>query len=183
MRSSCEASEVNRACWSKAASRRAKVEFRTPANRPSSLSVSAALMRWDKSPSAILTAVALIASIGRMARVATHQPPTKPSSSTVAPAAVSHSARRRMAARSGTSERPTRRHCPCGRKRYASRIWPRVRASGGRPGPGMPGEPFPKASRPWSPCGSGEPTRVGAGTLSGAPGERATTAPSPCHRI
>ncbi len=50
------------------------MELRTAARRPSSLSVSAALMRWERSPAAILTAVELMPSMGRMAREAT--PPT-----------------------------------------------------------------------------------------------------------
>ena len=68
VRSSCAASEVNCCCCANAASRRAKVEFKTAASWPSSLSASATLMRCDKSPAEIFTAAALIFRSGRNAR-------------------------------------------------------------------------------------------------------------------
>ena len=69
-----------------------KVEFNTEASCPSSLSISPVLMRCERSPVAIRDAAALMSSIGRIAREASHQPPASPSPSTTAPRPDSHSA-------------------------------------------------------------------------------------------
>ena len=67
-------------------------------------------MRCDKSPAEIFTAVALMSWIGRMARLAIHQPPARPSSNTPPPTAMSVSATNRRSFNSAAMERPTTIH-------------------------------------------------------------------------
>ena len=61
-------------------------------------------MRWERSPAAILTAVALMSSMGRMARVESHQPPVSPNTNTRPPMPESDQAKWWSSANSITME-------------------------------------------------------------------------------
>jgi hypothetical protein len=106
---------------------RENVEFKIPANCPSSFSASSAGMRCERSPAEIFVAVSLISRIGRIARVAIHQPPASPTSSTPLPAINSNQPRRCSSATSELTSNPVTTASPGGVKVMNSRKFPRTR--------------------------------------------------------